>query len=67
MEINREFSDSLSGRRDAGRLGTPVLVSDRAKALIKLALHGLGCPSVPDLFHALQDLAKVLGVSLGLN
>jgi hypothetical protein len=43
------------------------LVSDRAKALIKLALHGLGCPSVPDLFHALRDLAKVLGVSLGLK
>ena len=43
------------------------VVSDRAKALIKLALHGLGCPSVPDLFHALRDLAKVLGVSLGLK
>jgi hypothetical protein len=26
------------------------IVSDRAKALIKLALNGLGCPSVPDLF-----------------
>jgi hypothetical protein len=34
------------------------VVSDRAKALIKLALKGLGCPSVPDLFHALRDLAK---------
>jgi hypothetical protein len=42
------------------------VVSDRAKALIKLALNGLGCPSVPDLFHALRDSAKVLGVSLGL-
>jgi hypothetical protein len=28
------------------------LVSDRAKALVKLALEGLGCHSVPDLFHA---------------
>ena len=43
------------------------VVSDRAKALIKLALNGLGCPSVPDLFHALRDLAKVLGVSLSLK
>ena len=42
-------------------------VSDRAKALIKRALQGLGCPSVPDLFHALRDLANVLGVSLGLK
>ena len=42
------------------------VVSDRAKALIKLALKGVGCPSVPDLFHALRDLAKVMGVSLGL-
>lgn len=31
------------------------LVSDRAKALVKLALEGLGCRSVPDLFHALRD------------
>jgi DNA-binding transcriptional ArsR family regulator len=43
------------------------VVSDRAKALIKLALNGFGCPSVPDLFHALRDLTKVLGVSLGLK
>ena len=43
------------------------VVSDRAKALIKLALKGFGCPSVPDLFHALRDLAKVMGVSLGLK
>lgn len=41
-------------------LGTGVryLVSDRAKALIKLAETGLACPSIPDLFHLLHDLAK---------
>ncbi len=41
-------------------LGTEVLymVSDRAKALIKLAHTGLGCPSIPDLFHLGHDLAK---------
>ena len=31
------------------------LVSDRAKALVKLALEGLGCRSIPDLFHALRE------------
>src|SRR5262245_1593311 len=41
-------------------LGTEVLymVSDRAKALIKLAQKGLHCPSIPDLFHMGHDLAK---------
>jgi hypothetical protein len=48
-------------------LALKYVVSDRAQALIKLALQGLGCPSVPDLFHALRDLAKVMGVSLGLK
>jgi hypothetical protein len=40
--------------------GTEVLylVSDRAKALIKLAHTGLGCLSIPDLFHLSHDLAK---------
>ena len=40
--------------------GTKVLymVSDRAKALIKLAHTGLGCPSIPDVFHLGHDLAK---------
>jgi hypothetical protein len=46
-----------------GRLktfGTEVLylVSDRAKALVKLAHTGLGCLSIPDLFHLSHDLAK---------
>ena len=47
-------------------LGTEVLymVSDRAKALIKLAQQGLRCPSIPDLFHIGHDLAK--GYSLGI-
>jgi len=30
------------------------LVSDRAQALVKLAFEGLGCRSIPDLFHALH-------------
>ena len=46
--------------------GTEVLylVSDRAKALIKLAHTGFGCPSIPDLFHLGHDLAK--GYSLAI-
>lgn len=41
-------------------LGVEVsyLVSDRAKALIKLAHTGLDCLSIPDLFHLSHDLAK---------
>lgn len=41
------------------------LVSDRAKALIKLAQKGLECPSIPDLFHVLHDLVK--GYSLAIS
>jgi len=40
------------------------LVSDQAKALIKLAETGLKCPSIPDLFHLLHELVK--GYSLGI-
>ena len=47
-------------------LGAEVsyLVSDRAKALIKLAQTGLDCLSIPDLFHLSHDLAK--GYSLAI-
>jgi Family of unknown function (DUF6399)/IclR helix-turn-helix domain len=42
------------------RLGSGVvdLVSDRAKALIKLAEIGLGCLSIPDVFHLSHELVK---------
>ena len=43
------------------------VVSDRAKALVKLALEGFTCPSVPDVFHALRDVGKVVGVSFHLH
>jgi hypothetical protein len=41
-------------------LGAEVssLVSDRAKALIKLAHTGLDCLSIPDVFHLSHDLAR---------
>lgn len=41
------------------------LVSDRAKALVKLALAGLSCCSIADLFHALRGLGKQIGCHLG--
>lgn len=46
--------------------GTEVLylVSDRAKALIKLAETGLGCLSIPDLFHLSHDLAKSYSLAI---
>ena len=37
------------------------MVSDRARALIKLAHDGFGCASMPDLFHTLREITKVLG------
>jgi hypothetical protein len=40
-------------------------VSDRAKALIKLAIAGFDCQSGADLFHAQQDVSKWLGTTLG--
>lgn len=40
------------------------LVSDEARALIKLATTGLGTVSVADLFHTLRNLGRPLGRSL---
>lgn len=47
-------------------LGTRVryLVSDRAKALIKLAETGLACLSIPDLFHLMHDLTKSYSLAI---
>jgi hypothetical protein len=39
-------------------------VSDRAKALIKLAEQAWDCPSLPDRFHALRGLSQGLGQEL---
>src|SRR5215213_9311591 len=45
-------------------IGGAYLVSDRAKALLKLAQTGLDCLSIPDVFHLSHDLAK--GYSLAI-
>lgn len=36
-----------------------ALVSERASALIKLALEGFECLSIADLFHPLWDLGNI--------
>jgi hypothetical protein len=41
------------------------LVSDEARALIKLATTGLGTVSVADLFHTLRNLGRPIGQALG--
>jgi len=39
-------------------------ISDRAKALIKLAITGFECESGADVFHAQQDVSRLLGATL---
>jgi len=45
------------------RLGlkTAYMVSDNAKALVKLASSGIQCSRIPDLFHAMNEIVKVMG------
>ncbi len=64
---NRQYSTwQLSAQQVLQNFGLKVkyLVSDRAKAIVKLALSDLGCPSIADLFHALFELSKSLGWEL---
>ena len=41
------------------------VVSDRARALIKMAVTGFKCESGADVFHAQQDVSRWLGARLG--
>jgi hypothetical protein len=61
------WHDRLQTALAAVGIRLQYVVSDRAKALVKLALAGFGCPSIPDLFHVLRDLAKVMAVGLPLK
>src|SRR2546427_226685 len=45
-------------------VGVLYLVSDRAKALIKLAEQGLECVSIPDVFHLIHDLVKSYSLAI---
>ncbi|MFB2837757.1 DUF6399 domain-containing protein [Floridanema evergladense] len=48
-----------------GMVVVKSLVSDRAKALIQLAVQGFDCASIPDLFHAMRGISKVVGSCFG--
>src|SRR3989454_597592 len=54
----------VKARLEALGVGVFYLVSDRAKALIKLAETGLECLSVPDLFHLIHDLVKSYSLAI---
>jgi ribosomal protein L29 len=67
VAVDRSYATWYGGIN--GRLktfGTEVLylVSDRAKALVKLAHTGLDCLSIPDLFHLSHDLAKSYSLTI---
>jgi hypothetical protein len=53
-----------SPRLEALGLEVSHAISDRAKALIKLAVTGFECDSGADLLHAQQDLSRWLGSKL---
>ncbi len=60
------FDEVQTALMNIGQLGAiKSLVSDRAKALIELAVKGIGCQSIPDLFHAMRYLSRSIGVRLG--
>jgi hypothetical protein len=56
--------ECINGRLKTFGIGVLYLVSDRAKALVKLAQTGLDCLSIPDLFHLSHDLAKGYSLSI---
>jgi uncharacterized protein DUF6399/IclR-like helix-turn-helix domain-containing protein len=55
----------VEARLKALGVGGLSLVSDRAKALIKLAETGQECQSVPDLFHLIHELVKSYALAIG--
>jgi len=59
------WKDKVQNIVDKFGVKIKYIVSDRAKALIKLAEKGFGCLSIPDLFHASYEIVKVFGLNLG--
>jgi hypothetical protein len=58
------WSALVEARLEALGVGVLYLVSDRAKALIKLAEKGLECVSIPDVFHLIHDLVKSYSLAI---
>lgn len=46
---------------------TYSMVSDRAKALIKLAKDSVKEVSIPDLFHLMQDVSRSVGLPIAMK
>ena len=59
------WKDKVQAIVDKFGVNIKYIVSDRAKPLIKLAKEGFGCLSIPDLFHGVNEIVKVFGLSLG--
>ena len=55
----------LEPRLEELGVNVPLMVPDRAKALIKLALVGLKCEHNADIFHSLHDISKWMDSTLG--
>jgi hypothetical protein len=55
------WKEKALGALKALGLNAAYMVSDNAKALVKLALDGIGCSRIPDLFHASNEIVKVMG------
>jgi hypothetical protein len=54
----------VKARLETRGVGVFSLVSDRAKALLKLAETGLECLSIPDFFHLIHDLVKSYALAI---
>ena len=54
----------VEARLEALGAGGLSLVSDRAKALMKLAETGLECLSMPEVFHRIHELVKSYALSM---
>ena len=52
------WHEKAAARLQALNLEVKHAISDRAKALIKLAVEGFGCAAGADLFHAQYDLSR---------
>ncbi len=55
----------LEPRLEELGVNVQLMVSDRAKALIKLAVVGLECDHNADIFYGLHDISKWMGSTLG--
>lgn len=71
FEVEKLHRTFESWTQEVERLGLPndwhieAMVSDGARALIKLAVEHFECLSLPDVFHLLRDLSAPIGQRLG--